>query len=620
MDFKKNVSLAPLTTFGIPAKAALFAEYSSPEELLRLSRTPEFRRNFEADTLLHIGGGSNLLFAKDYPGLVLHSAIKGLKEYVKDEETVFVIAGSGVKWTDLVDWCVDHGYAGLENLAGIPGEAGASAVQNVGAYGVEAKDVIHHVECFDCFTNRTVVFKAEECRFGYRDSMFKHEWKGRYIVVRVSYRLKRSTRAEHLDYGPLKSLEEKLGHTPDIREVRDEIVAIRSAKLPDPAEIGSAGSFFKNPVVSNFFYKEQLQPMFGDMTGYPAGEHFTKLAAGWLIEHSGLKGATVGGAMVYPANCLVIVNTGNATASDVMRLAELIQVTVREKFGVNLRPEVNYIDLDIDVTVLGSGTSKGVPEVACQCRVCRSDNPHDKRGRASVLVKTRGVEFMIDASPDFREQALRENIWDLDAVLLTHSHFDHVGGIDDLRPFCATGDLRMYMRKDVDHDIRKRLDYCFRKHPYPGVPTFDMRTIGNHPFYIDGVKIIPIEVMHGKLPIFGFRIDNFAYITDAKTIEEDELEKLEGVKVLVINALRFREHFAHMSVDEALAIIEKIKPERAYLTHFNHEIGTHEELAAKLPENVFPCYDGLNIHIDGIQPDEYALMDYHFPCREDEKA
>lgn len=593
MDFKKNYDISHLTTFGIPAKAQLFAEYTSAEELLKISRTPEFIDN----EVLHIGGGSNLLFVDDFKGLVLHSKIEGIVDYEKDAGTVFVIAGAGMKWTELVDHCVDKGYAGLENMAGIPGEVGASAVQNVGAYGMEAKDVIHHVECFDCLTRQTVVLTNSECRFSYRNSMFKHEGKSRYIVLRVSYRLRRDETARELSYGPLQQLEERLGHQPSIREVHDEIIRIRAAKLPDPAEIGSAGSFFKNPVVSRYFCEEQIRPLFGDVPAHPADGHRMKLAAGWLIEHAGMKGHSVGGAQVYDKQCLVIVNRGNATAADVTTLAAEVQKAVSEKFGVHLEPEVNYIDSKIHVTVLGSGTSKGVPEIGCSCRTCRSASPYDKRLRASVLVQTHGLRFLIDASPDLREQALREDLRHVDAVLITHSHYDHVGGIDDLRPFCDGDALRMYVRRDVDADLRRRLDYCFREHLYPGVPAFDMRIIDNHPFYLDGLKIVPVEVMHGKLPIYGYRIGDFAYITDAKTIAEDELEKLEGVKVLILNALREREHFAHLSLSEALQLIDKIKPERAYLTHFNHEMGLHEEIKRKLPANVFPAYDGLKIEI-----------------------
>lgn len=591
IDIIENKDITSLTTFGIPVKARYFAEYSSEKELLAISRREEFLNN----EVLHIGGGSNLLFLNDFNGLVLHSTIKGIREYRKDDDTVYAIVGAGEKWTDFVEWCLARNLAGVENLAHIPGEVGASAIQNVGAYGVEAKDVIHTVECFDTLSRKTVIFTNEECEFGYRDSLFKHDdVRGRYYVLRVSFKLNPDGKARHLDYGPLRSLEEKLGREPSIREVAEEITEVRKNKLPEPGETGSAGSFFKNPVVSTHFY-EKMKEEYPDMPGYPAGEGLTKLSAAWLIDHAGMKGYKIGGAEVYKKQPLVIVNAGDATAADVRRLADEVVLRVRSNFYVTLKPEVNFIDTSITVTVLGSGTSKGVPEIGCVCRVCSSEDPHDKRLRASVLVETRGLRLLIDPSPDLREQALRLRLADIDAVLVTHSHYDHVGGFDDLRPFCGNFNLPIYLRKDVDEDLHRRLDYCFREHPYPGVPTFDMHDVGDEPFYINGLKIIPVEVMHGKLPILGYRIGNFAYVTDAKTISDVEKEKLEDLDVLIINSLRDKPHFAHFSYAEAIEMIKELKPKRAYLTHFGHEAGLHTELEARCPENVKPSYDGMVI-------------------------
>lgn len=593
--FEKNKDLSSLTTFGLPAKARLFAEYASVKELTAISRSQEYLEN----EVLHIGGGSNLLFVRDFDGLVLHSAIRGIRRYDKNQDTVYAIAGAGEKWIDFVEWTLSEGLSGAENLAGIPGEVGAAPVQNVGAYGVEAKDIIHHVECFDTVTRRTVVFTAEECGMTYRDSRFKHEWKGRYYVLRVSFCLRPSDAATSCEYGVLKELTGKLGHKPTPREVANEVLAIRSSKLPDPAEIGSAGSFFKNPVVSRYYFEQQMLALYPDIPSYPMGEHWVKVPAGWLIEHAGLKGKRIGGAEVYPSNCLVIANRGNATADDVIRLSDTIVDKVMRNFAVVLQPEVNFIDTAINVTILGCGTSKGVPEVACRCRVCTSGDPRDKRLRASALIRTHGMTILLDASPDFREQALREGLTDIDAVLLTHSHYDHVGGIDDLRPFCAHRNVPIYLQKDVNDDLHKRLDYCFRPHLYPGVPTFDMHEIDYHqPFYINGLKIIPIRIMHGQLPILGYRIGDFAYITDAKSIPEEEMEKLMGLKVLVVNALREREHFAHMSFAEAFELIKRLKPEEAYITHTNHESGLYTEMEAKFPEHVHPAYDGLRLTVN----------------------
>lgn len=593
--FTHNQDLSHLTTFGIPAKAKLFAEYTSEKELLKISRSDEFINN----EVIHIGGGSNLLFVDDFNGLVLHSGIKGIKRYEKDADNVFAIAGAGVKWTDFVDWCVEQGLAGVENLAGIPGEVGAAPVQNVGAYGAEAKDVVHHVRCFDTLTREFRTVTNEECEFGYRDSRFKHDWKGRYIVVQVSFRLTPSDVATNLEYGPLKNLKEELGYNPTIKEVAKRVVEIRNTKLPDPAVIGSAGSFFKNPVVNRYLYEQDILGINPDVPCYhlPDDEHHVKVPAGWLIEHSGLKYARVGGAYVYPGNCLVIANDGTASAADVVELSERITRVVRQKMGINLHPEVNFIDTSMEITIMGSGTSKGVPEVACACRTCRSPYKKDKRLRASALVKTHGMQFLIDVSPDFRRQALDNGIFDLDAALITHSHYDHVGGIDDLRPFCSTHNFPLYLKEDVLGDLKRRVDYCFRDKPYPGVPVFDPVIVDNEPFYMNGLKVTPIHVMHGKLPILGYRIGDFAYITDAKTVPEEELEKLHGLKVLVVNALRKREHFAHFSFREAVDFIRKVNPEEAYLTHFNHEVGYHHELETAFGPHIHPCYDGLKIHI-----------------------
>lgn len=591
--FTQNKDITHLTTFGIPVKAKLFAEYSSISQLTKISRTPEFNEN----QVLHIGGGSNLLFLNDFDGLILHSAIKGITKYVKDNDTTFVIAGAAEKWTDLVDWCVNNDLAGIENLAHIPGEVGASAIQNVGAYGVEAKDVIFSVEAFDIESRKTITLTNQQCRFGYRDSIFKNQAKGKFFITRVCFRLKSSTTAQSLNYGPLKSLSQKLGHNPSIKEVRNEIIQIRSQKLPDPQIIGSAGSFFKNPVINREFFLKQIQPNHPDIPFYDVDESHVKIPAAWLIEHANLKGYKIGDAQTYNKQCLVIINNGNASPNDVATLSQHIIKTILQKFKIILTPEVNFIDTKINTTILGSGTSKGVPEVACKCPVCLSQNPKDKRLRASILINTHGTNILIDPSPDFRQQALSNDIINIDATLITHSHYDHVGGIDDLRPFCGDSDnpMPVFAKKDVILDLKRRLDYCFREKPYPGVPVFDINEIKDVPFFFKGIKITPIFVNHAKLQILGFRIADFAYITDAKTIEEKELDKLINLKVLIINALRFEDHFSHLSVSEAIDIINKIKPQKAYLTHINHDMGLHDIVNNKLPQNVELAFDGLTI-------------------------
>lgn len=594
-EFQHNKDLTSLSTFHLPARAAIFAEYSDVKQLTRITQCDEWLNN----EVLHIGGGSNLLFLRDFNGLVLHSAIKGITFYHKDNNTSYAIAGAGESWESFVEACINEGLSGIENLAGIPGEVGAAPVQNVGAYGVDAADVIHAVECYDTTTRKIVRIEAADCGFGYRDSKFKHEWKGRYYVVRVSFRLQKSDKAASLSYGPLRDLESRLGHIPSPRDVANEVLSLRAAKLPDPKLVGSAGSFFKNPVVSAYLFREEIEPKFPDMPRYDAGDGLVKLSAAWMIDKAGMKGHRIGGAFIYPTQPLVIANDGTASARDVQLLAKDVTDRIREMFGISLHPEVNYIDSTIHVTILGSGTSKGIPEIGCRCPVCSSNDPRDKRLRASVLVNVGGMNILIDPSPDLRQQALRNDINHLDAILVTHSHYDHVGGFDDLRPLNTNMHLPVYLREDVNNDLHHRLDYCFRPHPYPGVPVFDMHVIENAPFFINGVMITPIDVLHGRLPIFGYRIGNFAYLTDVKTIDDDELEKLENLDVLLINALRFHpDHFAHLTVDEALRIIEKVAPKRAYLTHFCHNIGLHADLEQRLPINVKPLFDGLHIDID----------------------
>lgn len=592
--FEKDKDLTSLTTFHIPCKASFFTVFENVDQLKAISLSPEFLDN----EVMVLGGGSNVLFRGDFNGLVVKCGILGVKKYQKNEDTVFAIAGGGENWSDFVDWTLSEGLQGLENLAGIPGSVGASPIQNIGAYGVEVGQYIHKVECFDLIKRETLTLNAEECKFGYRDSIFKNEGKGRYIVLRVSFKLKPSEKPSCLEYGPLKQLEGKLGRTPTTAEVAQAVKEIRNSKLPDPDKLGNAGSFFKNPIIRIYFYREVMASLYQNVPYYETEDpYYIKIPAGWLIEHAGLKGFSIGDAEVYPGQCLVIVNKGKATAQDVMEVAKHVMDTVLEKFGVTLHPEVNIIDSEIKVTILGSGTSKGIPEVGCYCPVCRSNAPEDKRTRCSALVETRGVKLLIDVSPDFRQQALRTGITALDAALITHSHYDHVGGFDDLRPFCAGGNFSVYLRKDVNEDLHRRLDYCFRDNLYPGVPSFDMHEIDDAPFMIKGVKIIPVSVLHGKMPITGYRIGDFAYVTDAKTIPEEEMEKLKDLEVLVLNGLRFKDHFAHFTVEEALEVINILKPKRAYLTHFCHEIGKHCDFEAILPKGVHACYDGLVITI-----------------------
>ena len=339
----KNISLLPYNTFGMNAKAKLFIEYYSLDELRQVLK------EHKGEQILHIGQGSNLLFTSDFNGVILHSGMARAK--FLDDETVE--AQNGLRLDDMIAQLTDMGYSGLEKLSLIPGEVGASAVQNVGAYGCEAKDVIVRVNTLDVETLEERVFTNEECRFGYRDSIFKHELKGKYIVTSVVYKVKPG----------------------DATKTREEIIATRMAKLPTVGEVGSAGSFFMNPFVPEDKVNELLK-LYPDMPHYPVGapsvnqrsvcdgesggtscpvdlaeryQHHNlvaereKIPAAWLIEQCGWKGKTLGGAQVWPKQPLVIVNANNASAKDIMELAAAVSASVKEKFGIDIHPEVNYI-------------------------------------------------------------------------------------------------------------------------------------------------------------------------------------------------------------------------------------------------------------------------------------
>lgn len=249
------------------------------------------------------------------------------------------------------------------------------------------------------------------------------------------------------------------------------------------------------------------------------------------------------------------------------------------------------------LTFLGTGTSFGVPVIGCPCKVCKSTDPHDNRLRASVLVETESTRILVDCGPDFRQQALRHPFAELDAVLLTHSHYDHVAGIDDLRVYTYGRNLHVYAQPGVAQTLHRTIPYCFAEHLYPGVPTFQLVEIEKHqPLQIGDIEVVPVEVYHGKLPIMGYRFGRMAYITDMKYMEEAELPYLAGVDTLVVNALRFdNPHHSHQLVDDAIAFARRIGARRTYFTHCTHEIGYHDEANARLPEGFQFAYDGMQI-------------------------
>ena len=337
MKIVKDHSLLPYHTFGMEVKASVFVEYDTVDELKQLLADSSLFH----EPWLQIGGGSNLLFTGDYLGLVLHSAIKGYEKVYEDDKEVHVRVGAGEVLDEFVAYAVAHQWYGAENLSLIPGEVGASAVQNIGAYGVEAKDLIVGVEALEVATGNECSFTCAECKYAYRDSIFKKEWKNKYLITHVTYGLKK-TPVFHLEYGNVRNELEKRGEGVTLENVRNVIIAIREAKLPDPKVQGNAGSFFMNPIIPRKQY-EDLLALYPDLPHYEVDEAHVKVPAAWMIDRCGWKGKQMGRAGVHDKQALVLVNCGGATGQEVIALSKAIQGSVKEKFGIEIFPEVNFI-------------------------------------------------------------------------------------------------------------------------------------------------------------------------------------------------------------------------------------------------------------------------------------
>ncbi|MBR6456844.1 MAG: UDP-N-acetylmuramate dehydrogenase [Prevotella sp.] len=333
----RNYNLLNHNTFGIDANCRRFIEFSTVSELQAVCN-----RLTDADQpLLLLGGGSNLLLTGDFDGTVLHSAIKGVEMMGTEDESVFVRVGSGEVWDDFVSLCVERSWCGAENLSLIPGEVGASAVQNIGAYGVEAKDIIERVEAVEIATGRRVTFENDEIGYSYRQSRFKQDWKDRFVITHVIYRLS-TVFKPYIAYGKLQENFKKKGVYAMPELLRETVIETRCEKLPDPKILGNGGSFFVNPVVSVEKYRE-LAEQYPEMPHYEVDSARVKIPAGWLIEQCGWKGRSMGRAGVYKKQALVLVNLGGATGQEIIDLCRQIQHDVKQKFGIEIKPEVNIV-------------------------------------------------------------------------------------------------------------------------------------------------------------------------------------------------------------------------------------------------------------------------------------
>jgi UDP-N-acetylmuramate dehydrogenase len=339
MNFQENYSLKKLNTFGIDATAKYFSSFTNVDSL---AEALEYRPINQSTNQLILGGGSNILFTKNFDGLVLRNEISGIEKVNEDAAHVFIKAGAGVGWHEFVLYCIENDLAGAENLSLIPGSVGASPMQNIGAYGVEIKDIFHELEAYSVHDKKLVSFSKADCEFGYRESVFKNKFRNQFVITSVTYRLNKIP-TFNTSYGAIEQELLKEGiHDLSIKAISDAVISIRRSKLPDPAVIGNAGSFFKNPTVPNEQF-EKLKAEFPAIVGYSVNENETKLAAGWLIEKCGWKGFRKGDAGCHEKQALVLVNYGNASGDEILHLSEKIIDSVKITFDVELHREVNIV-------------------------------------------------------------------------------------------------------------------------------------------------------------------------------------------------------------------------------------------------------------------------------------
>lgn len=337
MHIQENISLKTYNTFGLHANGRYFVKVESIQDLKEVLILDAYPNKFI------LGGGSNMLLTQDLDCLVIHVALKGIEVIAEKDNEVHVKSGAGENWHQFVLWCLEHDFGGIENLSLIPGNVGAAPIQNIGAYGIEVKDVFHSCEALNIHTKEIETFTKEDCQFGYRESVFKQDKKNSYVIVSTTLALTKEEHQLHMEYGAITAELETLGvSNPTIQDISKAVISIRESKLPNPKEIGNSGSFFKNPVISKAHF-EKLQNNFPEIPSYVVSPNEIKVPAGWLIEKSGFKGKTFNDYGVHKKQALVLVNYGNAKGSDILNLALLIQKTIKQLFGITIETEVNII-------------------------------------------------------------------------------------------------------------------------------------------------------------------------------------------------------------------------------------------------------------------------------------